>query len=82
MWKWLTHPNVLPFLGMTTTPLQLISNWMPGGDLSEHVKKNPDVDRLELVRYSCFCLSIYSTLTPTASYPTSLRASATSTPPI
>jgi len=45
----MTHPNIVPLLGITTTPLQLISNWMPGGDLLEYIKKNPDADRLGLV---------------------------------
>lgn len=49
IWKRLTHPNILPPLGITTTPLQLVSNWMPGGDLSEHITKNFDADRLGLV---------------------------------
>ena len=52
MWKRLTrlnHPNVLPLLGITITPFQLISNWMPGGDLLQYVKKNPNTDRLGLV---------------------------------
>ena len=49
MWKRLTHPNLIPFLGATTTPLQFISDWMSGGDLRSHVKHNPDADRLGLV---------------------------------
>jgi hypothetical protein len=50
MWKRLTHPNVLPLLGVTITPFQLISNRMSGGDLPEYIDKNPDADRLKLVR--------------------------------
>jgi len=49
MWKHMTHPNVLPLLGITITPFQLISNWMPSGDLPEYIKRNPDADRLGLV---------------------------------
>ena len=49
MWKHLTHPNILPLLGITICPFQLISDWMPGGDLPEYIKKNPNVYRLELV---------------------------------
>ena len=60
MWKRLTHPNILSLLGITITPLQLISNWMLGGDLPGFIKKHPDADRLKLVRPSyCF----YPTLT-------------------
>ena len=49
MWKRLTHPNILPLLGVTITPFQLVSNWMSGGDLPEYIKKYPDADRLGLV---------------------------------
>jgi len=31
------------------TPPQLISNWMPGGDLSFYLKNNPDANRLGLL---------------------------------
>jgi len=48
MWKRLTHPNIMPLLGITVTPFQLILNWMPG-DLPKYIKKNSDVDRLGLV---------------------------------
>ena len=54
VWKHLTHPNVLPLLGVTVTPFQLISNWMSGGDLPDYLKENPDADRLGLVRPSCY----------------------------
>ena len=56
MWKHLTHPNVLPLLGVTIAPFQLISKWMPGGDLREYIEKHPDADRLELVGVHCVAL--------------------------
>jgi len=49
MWKHLTHPNILPLLGITITPLQLISDWMPGGDLPGYLERQADADRLRLV---------------------------------
>jgi len=49
VWKRLKHPNLIPFLGTTTTPLQLISEWMSGGTLPGYIKKHPDADRLGLV---------------------------------
>jgi len=49
MWKRLEHPNVLPLLGVTFDPFQLVSEWMPGGDLLEYIKKHSDADRLGLV---------------------------------
>jgi serine/threonine protein kinase len=57
IWKHLTHPNILPLLGTTIAPLQLISHWMPGGDLPEYIKKNSDADRLGLVGAPLSCSS-------------------------
>jgi hypothetical protein len=48
-WKNLSHPNIVPLLGITTTPFQLVSNWMPGGDLPEYIGKHPDADRPQLL---------------------------------
>lgn len=49
VWKRLTHPNVLPLLGITLTPFQFISNWISGGNLLQYVQKHPDADQLRLV---------------------------------
>ena len=52
MWKHLKHRNIVPLLGILSTPaqpLQLISEWMPGGVLPEYVNKHSDSDRLGLV---------------------------------
>jgi hypothetical protein len=49
MWKRLTHPNIVPLLGVTLEPLQLISVWMSGGELREYITHHPGTDRLRLV---------------------------------
>jgi serine/threonine protein kinase len=49
MWKRLTHPNVVPLLGITIKPLQLISTWMSGGELKEYISHHPSTDRTRLV---------------------------------
>ena len=49
MWKTLSHPNILPLLGATISPPQLVSIFMPAGDLSKYLRKNPDANRLGLV---------------------------------
>ena len=49
MWKLLTHPNIVPLLGITLSPFQLVSEWIAGGPLQNHIKAHPDADRLELV---------------------------------
>lgn len=52
-WKHMKHTNIVPFRGVTVAPLQLISDWMPGGDLLQYINGNPDADRLSLVCFPC-----------------------------
>ena len=49
VWKNLSHPNVVPLLGVTTDPVQLISGWMPDIHLPGYITNHPDADRLSLV---------------------------------
>lgn len=51
-WRSLDHPNVLPLLGVTMdeTRFVMVSEWMENGNINEFLEKNPDVDRLNLVR--------------------------------
>lgn len=58
MWKYLKHPNVLPFLGATIDPPQLISVWMPGGNLSEYLNNSPDLGGPDRLRLVGVCLSL------------------------
>ena len=51
MWKHGKHPNIVPFRGVTIVPLQLISDWTPGGNVMEYIKEHPGADRLSLVRF-------------------------------
>ena len=50
MWKRLNHTSIVPFRGVTLDPLQLVSEWMPGGELREHLKKNQSANPISLVR--------------------------------
>ena len=50
LWKRLEHKSIVRLFGMTSTPLQLVSEWIPGGDLTEYVGKHPETDRPGLVR--------------------------------
>jgi hypothetical protein len=52
MWKSITHPNIVPFLGVSgaPAPLSMVSEWMPNGNVRGYVAENPDVSRLQLVR--------------------------------
>jgi len=78
VWKRLKHRNIVPFLGITSDSLQLVSEWMPGGNLAEHVRNHPDADRRGFVGVSGVVLD--PTLTPAISYPVLLRAFIISTP--
>jgi len=49
VWKRLNHPNIVPFKGVTLNPLQLISEWMPHGELREYIKENQYMNRVGLV---------------------------------
>ena len=78
MWKRLEHRNIVPFLGITTTPFQLISEWMPGGTLTEHVREHPDADRHRLVGVPPVVLNPIPT--PNTRYPMLLAAFTISIP--
>ena len=54
MWKHLTHRNIVPLLGVTINPFQLVSDWMSGGHLPGYIRMNPDADRLGLVGVTGF----------------------------
>lgn len=49
IWKRLKNDNVVPFIGVTFTPLQIVSEWMSGGDLTAHIKSKPQTKRIALV---------------------------------
>ena len=61
-WKHLKHPNIVPFLGVTKSPIHLVSAWTPGVQLNTYITRHPDANRLELVRISL--LSSRTLLTP------------------
>lgn len=49
IWKHLSHPNIVPFKGVTLDPPQLVSEWIPGGELREYIKENPSANLINLV---------------------------------
>lgn len=49
MWKRLNHLNVVHFKGVTFDPLQLVSEWIPGGELREYIKNNGHTNLTGLV---------------------------------
>ena len=49
VWKNLSHPNVVPLLGVTTDPIQLILGSMSDIHLTGYITNHPDADKLSLV---------------------------------
>jgi len=54
-WKHLSHPNILPFLGVSETLFQfsIITPWLSHGDILRYIRKNQEVNRWELVSDRC-----------------------------
>ncbi|KAF9647766.1 kinase-like protein, partial [Thelephora ganbajun] len=50
-WKYVSHPNVLPFLGVSETllPFCIITPWLPNGNIIEYTRKNKRANRLQLL---------------------------------
>ena len=53
IWKRISHPNIVPFLGVSEgpAPLCMVSEWMPNGSVRDYVGENPETSRLQLVRW-------------------------------
>ena len=56
VWRRLSHPNVLPFLGITATVFRLgvVSEWMPNGHIGQYLTSNPSTNRLPLASPTSF----------------------------
>ena len=78
MWKRLSHPNIVPLIGVTFAPFQFVSVWYSGGDLLEFVHAHPHVNRLPLV--GCSPTTPNFVLTPPPSYLVLQTASTTYIP--
>ena len=59
IWRRLSHPNVLPVLGVSPKlfPLCVVSEWMDNENILDFTSKNLEANRLRLVRPAC-CLSM------------------------
>ena len=60
IWRRLSHPNVLPVLGVSLKlfPLCIVSEWMIGGNIMDFTSNHPEANRLRLVRSVSTVLSI------------------------
>lgn len=54
IWKRLIHPNIGLFKGVTFEPLQLVSEWVPGGELREYIRANRHANLINLVSLSLY----------------------------
>ena len=52
VWRKLSHDNILPFHGVTTTLFQLalVYDWGQNGNISQYIASRPQVSRASLVR--------------------------------
>ena len=62
LWKRLSHPNVLPVLGVSPklAPLCVITEWMIDGNIMDFTSKHPEVNRLRIVRLISVFPSIFN----------------------
>ena len=51
VWRRLSHPNVLPVLGISPKlfPLCVVTEWMINGNIVDFVFNNPEINCLHLV---------------------------------
>jgi serine/threonine protein kinase len=52
-WRHLIHPNILPLLGVAMAPdsnyFDILTDWMPNGDIVRFARSNLEANRLQLV---------------------------------
>lgn len=48
-WAWLDHPNILPCFGITVDPFQVMTEWVPHGNVIKYVQTHTNADRVCLV---------------------------------
>ena len=53
-WTKLDHPNILPCLGLTVHPVQIMTEWMSNGQAIEYVQVHKSADRVRLVSSLAF----------------------------
>ena len=66
-WAWLDHPNILQCFGITVNPLQVVTEWVPNGNVIEYVRTHPNADRVCLVGSSLVHLKESSLSVPNPS---------------
>jgi len=66
IWKYLSHPGVVPFLGIAAPtdnlPLCMVSPWMENRNVMKYLEFNPDTDRTMLLMDVCDALKYLHSL--------------------
>ena len=52
--KRLSHPNIAPFIGITTDPFQIVVERVTDRNPMEYLEEHPEVDRISLVSLVLF----------------------------
>ena len=47
--KRLSHPNIVPFIGVTMDPFQMVAERISDGNLTKYLEEHPETDRISLV---------------------------------
>ncbi|KAG6807876.1 hypothetical protein H0H92_006136 [Tricholoma furcatifolium] len=55
VWAQLSHPNILPFLGICQfhSRQAVVTPWAENGHINDYLTKNPDVNRVLLIYHKC-----------------------------
>jgi len=48
-WAWLDHPNVLQCFGIAFNPFQVLTEWVPNGNVIAFLQTHLNADRVCLV---------------------------------
>jgi hypothetical protein len=68
LWRSLAHDNILPLDGVYALAperrIACVSPWMANGHVLDYLKKNPNANKLQLVRRGCCWRRILELITP------------------
>lgn len=63
-WRHLIHPNILPLLGISMVTdsnyFDILTEWMPNGNLMQYAKSNSEANRVQLVTMLIISLRLFA----------------------
>lgn len=63
-WVWLDHPNILKCFGITTDPIQVVTEWVPHVNVIEYIQSHLNADRICLVSFRAALAEWLTLITP------------------